>query len=55
VDAGDGAGFADRVARVLGSEEVASSLAAAARAKIEAGFSVERMTSAVEEIYGRFF
>jgi glycosyltransferase involved in cell wall biosynthesis len=55
VDAGDAAGFADRVARVLESEAVASGIAVAARAKIEAGFSVDRMTSAVEGIYGRFF
>lgn len=55
VGSGDAAGFADRAGRVLESEAVASGIAAEARAKIEAWFSVERMTSAVEGVYDRFF
>lgn len=51
---GDAKEFADRVARLLESESLASAMAAEARAKIEAKHSVERMTSAVEAVYDRF-
>jgi glycosyltransferase involved in cell wall biosynthesis len=39
---------------LLEDSALASRIAKNARAKIEAHFSVERMTSAVEEIYQRF-
>jgi glycosyltransferase involved in cell wall biosynthesis len=50
----DTALFVDRTASLLEDSALASRIAKNARAKIEAHFSVERMTSAVEEIYQRF-
>jgi len=50
----DAALFVDRTAALLDDSELAAFIAKNARAKIEARFSVERMTSAVEEIYDRF-
>ena len=55
VDAGDAAAFANGIARLLESPPLASEIATNARAKIEAGFSVERMTSAVERVYEKCF
>ena len=55
VDAGDAAAFAKGISRLLESPSLASEIAANARAKIEAGFSVERMTSAVEGVYEKCF
>jgi glycosyltransferase involved in cell wall biosynthesis len=46
--------FAANVAALLSNPKLASQTAARARSVIEAGFSVERMTSAVEEIYNQF-
>ena len=50
----DAALFVERTASLLADAELSSCIAKNARAKIEARFSVERMTSAVEEIYDRF-
>ena len=50
----DAALFVDRTASLLQDSALASRIAKNARAKIEAHFSVERMTFAVEEIYQRF-
>jgi glycosyltransferase involved in cell wall biosynthesis len=44
----------ERCAVLLENPAKSSELAANARAKTEAHFSVERMTSAVEAIYDRF-
>ena len=55
VDAGDAAAFANGISRLLESPPLASEIATNARAKIEAGFSVERMTSAVERVYEKCF
>lgn len=46
--------FVELTAALLQDAELSSRIAQNARAKIEASFSVERMTSAVEEIYDRF-
>ena len=46
--------FVERTAALLQDAELSARMAKNARAKIEASFSVERMTSAVEEIYNRF-
>jgi len=46
--------FVERTATLLRDDALAKRIAMNARAKIEAQFSVERMTSAVEEIYNRF-
>ena len=46
--------FVERTAALLQDADLSSRIAQNARAKIEACFSVERMTSAVEEIYDRF-
>jgi glycosyltransferase involved in cell wall biosynthesis len=54
VESGDAASFAARISRLLGNPALASELSTNARHKIESRFSVERMTSAVEEIYERF-
>jgi glycosyltransferase involved in cell wall biosynthesis len=54
VEPGDTASFVDRISRLLENPALASDFATHARQKIEARFSVERMTSAVEEIYDRF-
>jgi glycosyltransferase involved in cell wall biosynthesis len=54
VDSADAAGFVERCAVLLENPAKSSELAANARTKIEARFSVERMTSAVESIYDRF-
>lgn len=54
VESGDAPSFVERIARLLGNSALASRFSSNARAKIEARFSVERMTSAVEEIYERF-
>jgi glycosyltransferase involved in cell wall biosynthesis len=54
VDSADVSGFVERCAALLENSAKSSELAANARAKIEACFSVERMTSAVESIYDRF-
>jgi glycosyltransferase involved in cell wall biosynthesis len=51
---GDPPAFTERLTRLLESPALASQLGTAARAKIEARFSVERMTTAVESIYDRF-
>lgn len=50
----DAALFVERTAALLADAELASRIAKNARAKIEARFSVERMSSAVEDIYNRF-
>jgi glycosyltransferase involved in cell wall biosynthesis len=50
----DTALFVERTAALLEDEALVKRIATNARAKIEAQFSVERMTSAVEEIYNRF-
>jgi glycosyltransferase involved in cell wall biosynthesis len=54
VPSDDASLFVERTAALLQDAELSSRLAKNARAKIEASFSVERMTSAVEEIYDRF-
>jgi glycosyltransferase involved in cell wall biosynthesis len=54
VDPGDTASFVDRISRILENPALATDFATHARKKIEARFSVERMTSAVEAIYDRF-
>ena len=54
VPSDDAALFVERTAALLQDAELSSRIAQNARAKIEASFSVERMTSAVEEIYDRF-
>jgi glycosyltransferase involved in cell wall biosynthesis len=54
VDSADVSGFVERCAVLLENPAKSSELAANARTKIEAHFSVERMTSAVEAIYDRF-
>jgi len=53
VDSHDAAAFAERIARLLENSALASELSTKAREKIEARFSVEKMTSAVEAIYSR--
>jgi glycosyltransferase involved in cell wall biosynthesis len=50
----DAALFVERTAALLADAELSSRISKNARAKIEAHFSVERMTSAVEDIYNRF-
>lgn len=50
----DAPAFTEHLTRLLESPALASQLGTAARAKIEARFSVERMTTAVESIYDRF-
>jgi glycosyltransferase involved in cell wall biosynthesis len=54
VPSDDASLFVERTAALLQGAELSSRIAQNARAKIEASFSVERMTSAVEEIYDRF-
>jgi glycosyltransferase involved in cell wall biosynthesis len=54
IDSNDTQGFVERCAAVLENPANSSELATNARAKIEAHFSVERMTSAVEAIYDQF-
>jgi glycosyltransferase involved in cell wall biosynthesis len=54
VPSDDAALFVERTAALLQDAELSLRIAQNARAKIEASFSVERMTSAVEEIYDRF-
>jgi len=54
IESNDTYGFVDRCAALLENPAKSSELASNARAKIEARFSVERMTSAVEAIYDRF-
>ena len=54
VDSADVTAFAERCAALLEHPAKSSELATNARAKIEARFSVERMTSAVESIYDHF-
>ena len=54
VESGDAGGFAESASRLLENPALGSEFAANARKKIEARFSVERMTSAVEAIYERF-
>jgi glycosyltransferase involved in cell wall biosynthesis len=54
VPSDDASLFVERTAALLQDAELSSRIAQNARAKIEASFSVERMTSAVEEIYDRF-
>jgi glycosyltransferase involved in cell wall biosynthesis len=54
VPSDDASLFVERTAALLQDAEFSSRIAQNARAKIEASFSVERMTSAVEEIYDRF-
>ena len=54
VPSDDASLFVERTAALLQDAELCSRIAQNARAKIEANFSVERMTSAVEEIYDRF-
>jgi len=50
----DAPAFTDHLTRLLENPALAAQLGIAARAKIEARFSVERMTTAVESIYDRF-
>jgi glycosyltransferase involved in cell wall biosynthesis len=50
----DAALFVERTAALLADAELSSRISKNARAKIEASFSVERMTSSVEDIYDRF-
>lgn len=50
----DAALFVERTAALLADAELSSRISKNARAKIEAHFSVGRMTSAVEDIYDRF-
>jgi len=54
VPSDDAALFVERTAALLADAELSSRISKNARAKIEASFSVERMTSSVEEIYDRF-
>lgn len=54
VPSDDASLFVERTAVLLQDADLSSRIAQNARAKIEASFSVERMTSAVEEIYDRF-
>ena len=54
VPSDDAALFVERTAALLADAELSSRISKNARAKIEAHFSVERMTSAVEDIYNRF-
>lgn len=54
VSSDDAALFVERTAALLADAELSSRISKNARAKIEAHFSVERMTSAVEDIYDRF-
>jgi glycosyltransferase involved in cell wall biosynthesis len=54
VSSDDAALFVERTAALLADAELSSRISNNARAKIEASFSVERMTSAVEDIYDRF-
>jgi glycosyltransferase involved in cell wall biosynthesis len=54
VPSDDAALFVERTAALLADAELSSRISQNARAKIEAHFSVERMTSAVEDIYDRF-
>ena len=54
VPSDDAALFVERTAALLADSELSSRISKNARAKIEASFSVERMTSAVEDIYDRF-
>jgi len=54
VPSDDAALFVESTAALLQDAELSSRIAQNARAKVEASFSVERMTSAVEEIYDRF-
>ena len=54
VPSDDAALFVERTAALLADAELSSRISKNARAKIEASFSVERMTSAVEDIYDRF-
>ena len=54
VPSDDASLFVERTAALLQDAELSSRIAQNARANIEASFSVERMTSAVEEIYDRF-
>jgi len=54
IESNDTHSFAERCAALLENPAKSSELAANARAKIEARFSVERMTSAVEAIYDQF-
>jgi glycosyltransferase involved in cell wall biosynthesis len=54
VPSDDAALFVERTAVLLADAELSSRISKNARAKIEASFSVERMTSAVEDIYDRF-
>lgn len=54
VEPGDTASFVNRISRLLENPALAAELAFHSRQKIEARFSVERMTSAVEAIYDRF-
>ena len=54
IESNDTHGFVDRCAALLENPTKSSELASNARAKIEARFSVERMTSAVEAIYDKF-
>jgi len=54
VPSDDASLFVERTAALLQDAELSSLIAQNARAKIEASFSVERMTFAVEEIYDRF-
>jgi glycosyltransferase involved in cell wall biosynthesis len=54
VESTDAAGFVERCATLLENPAKSPEFAANARAKIEARYSVERMTSAVEAIYDQF-
>jgi glycosyltransferase involved in cell wall biosynthesis len=54
VPSDDAALFVERTAALIADAELSSRISKNARAKIEASFSVERMTSAVEDIYDRF-
>ena len=54
IESNDTHGFVERCAALLENPAKSSEFAANARAKIEARFSVERMTSAVEAIYDQF-
>ncbi len=54
IESNDTHGFVERTASLLENPAKSSEVAANARAKIEARFSVERMTSAVEAIYDQF-
>jgi len=54
VPSDDAALFVERTAALLADAELSARISKNARAKIEASFSVERMTSSVEDIYDRF-